>query len=444
LKVTTRFAPSLSGRLHIGHLVNVLYNYIWAKQNKGTFFLRLDGIKLTGERVSLQNYFLEDLIAFGITPDFVVKQSDRRELYRQKMVELLDRPDVYFCDCSAADITRRASEGSPVRIMSRDEKYPAPSAIVQIKVFNFNKQNVLNTVPGTSISANLSTTRDPIENVLNKDPSEYWQPYDVGYFGDETPIIRIAFEEKTWVQHVTIIYKDYPWREWKVMADKQEVARVIKPNKFCYHPVGGDFPYASDFEDSVSFAPVECEELLIIPIKYMRTVRREYCYDGFCRNRHIPYLDLDKPETVVRTIAHNLEIPDTVLWIYSVADLALTSAIDDQEFRVTHTFRGYDIEPFTLLEAEAGKLINYVPNNIMHGEILDSDYYKFSKFRNSVPAVEYLKCKTPDQILSYLANRAGLIPSDKVLSLKRLVEEAQFNPDQIQRHSLIREEDLLS
>lgn len=435
MKVVTRFAPTLSGRLHLGHLVNALYNYIFAKQHNGTFFLRLDGIKLTGQRISLQKYFVEDLEAFGLIPDFVVKQSDRRDLYKQRMKELLRRDDVYFCDCSAMDITKRASEGSDVKIMSRDEKYPAPSAVVQIRILDEKKQNVIHKA---KVSANLSTAHDPISHVLDSEPCRFWQPYDVGYFGTETPIIRILFEEKTFVQHVSIVFKDYPWRKWKVYADKREIACVSKQEKFCYHPAGGDFPYSPGFEDSVSFAPVECWEILIIPSKYMRTVRREYCYDGFCRNRNLK-LDLDKPETVVRTVSA-LHLPDTVLWIYSVADLALSSAIDDREFRVTHTFRGYDIEPFTLLEAEAGKLINYVPNNVMHGEILDQEYYKFSKFRESRPAVEFLKNRSAEEILTQLAYEAGLIESaGPVGSLGQLVKKAEFRPERLRRHVVINE-----
>lgn len=440
MKVTTRFAPTLSGRLHLGHLANVLYNYIYAKQNNGTFFLRLDGIKLTGSRVSLQNYFVEDLKALGIIPDFVVKQSDRRELYWHTMKGLLRRNDVYFCDCSAMDITRRASKGSDIRIMSRDEKYPAPSGVVKIEVLNENKQNLISGIEflhPAKISANLSTVHDPIENVLHSDLRKFWQPYDIGYFGTETPVIRIAFEEETFVQYVGVTFKSYPWQEWKILADKKEVARVVKTNKFCYHPTGGDFPYSMEYKDSVSFAPVECKEILIIPLKYMRTVRREYGYDGFCRNRNLN-LDLDTLETVVRTVASNLGIPDTVLWIYGVADLSLTSAIDDQEFRVTHCFRGYDIEPFTLLEKEAAKLINFVPNSIMHGEVLDQEHYKFSKFRESTSVIEYLKNTGVAQLLTYVAQRIGLIPVPPCArTLKQLVDEAEFDPEKIRKHVVI-------
>jgi glutamyl/glutaminyl-tRNA synthetase len=439
MHVTTRFAPTLSGRLHIGHLVNALYNYIYAKKNGGTFFLRLDGIKLTGERISLQNYFLEDLKAFGLTPDFVVKQSDRREIYKSKMIDLLRRDDVYFCDCSAAEITKRASEGSAVNIMSRDEKYPAPSDVVRIRVLDHHKHDVMG---AAHLSANLETKLGSIQHVLSERPEEYWRPYDVGYFGTETPIVRVAFGEPTYVQNVNITFKSYPWREWKVLADKKEVARVVKQVKYCYHPDGGDFPYASEFEDTFSFAPVRCMELLIMPIKYMRTVRREYCYDGFCRNRNLK-LDLDRPETVVRTVTDKLGIPDTVLWIKSVGDLAFTSAMDDQEYRVTHTFRGYDIEPFTLLEAEAGKLINYVPNNVLHGEVLDQEGYKYSKFRDSTPAVNYLEYLEPDKILTYLANKAGLIDVTKTLSLDQIVDRAVFDPARIWKHSIISEAEFL-
>jgi hypothetical protein len=117
--------------------------------------------------------------------------------------------------------------------------------------------------------------------------------------------------------------------------------------------------------------------------------------------------------------------------------------MDDQEYRVTHTFRGYDIEPFTLLEAEAGKLINYVPNNVLHGEVLDQEGYKYSKFRDSTPAVNYLEYLEPDKILTYLANKAGLIDVTKTLSLDQIVDRAVFDPARIWKHSIISEAEFL-
>ena len=41
-KIRTRFAPSPTGYMHVGNLRSALYEYLFAKQNKGVFFIRLE------------------------------------------------------------------------------------------------------------------------------------------------------------------------------------------------------------------------------------------------------------------------------------------------------------------------------------------------------------------------------------------------------------------
>ena len=42
MKITTRFAPSPTGYLHIGGVRTALFNYVFAKKNKGTFLVRIE------------------------------------------------------------------------------------------------------------------------------------------------------------------------------------------------------------------------------------------------------------------------------------------------------------------------------------------------------------------------------------------------------------------
>lgn len=422
MKTTTRAALTISGHLHLGGLYNALLNYIAAKKDNGTFLLRLDGIKLNNIRENYQKSLEEDLITFGLVPDQVIKQSDRRELYQSKMTELLKQEGVYFCDCKTDNINYRASMNSQMIELKRDEKYPPPSKIIQIKLLDEENKDL---VPLSIVSATVENGQDHIENITNSNSSLFWQPFNPGYFGTVNPVIVFDFPEPKWIQSVEITYKNYPWRAWSVHAKHNgrsiNIARVEKWHRFC-----AGSGYTSGFCDRVSFAPVLCDSLYVMPGRYMVDVRPEYVYDGYCRDRKLG-LDLDDRNTVVRGISDNPNILDTVFWIYQVADLSFTSAIDDQEFGVTHSIRGEDIRTFTLLEDQAARRIGYNPQNYIHGEILNPQMYKYSKFAESKPVREYLKEVDANSILSYLAYRTGLIPKLKKLSLCDIVKQSKID-----------------
>lgn len=431
-KTITRAAPTISGHAHLGTIYNSLLNYIVAKQDSGTFLLRLDGIKLSPVREAYQKSLEESLRKFGLIPDQIIKQSDRRKLYQSKMTELLKQDGVYFCDCKTFDISCRASMGSPVKILQRDEKYPPPSKIVQIKLLDKGNKDLVSL---STVFATVENDQDYIENITNSNSKLFWQPFNPGYFGSVKPVVMFKFPKALWIQSVEITYKDYPWRAWSIYdgykGKNKNIAKIERPSSFCYDP-----DHLSGFCDRISFAPVLCDSLYITPEKYMIDVRPEYVYDGYCRNRNLN-LDLDSRGTVVRGVSDNPL--DTVFWIYQVADLSFTSAIDDQEFGITHSIRGEDIRSFTFLEAQAARRIGYKPQNYIHGEILNTQMYKYSKFAESPAAREYLKEVDADAILSYLAYRAGLIPELKQLTLKEIVKQSKIDWSELQNNIIIDE-----
>jgi len=94
---TTRFAPSPTGWLHIGNLRAALFNYAIARQQGGTFILRIDDTD--GER-SKDEYIAgvkEDLSWLGFTWDRVEHQSARMENYLVAKQKLIDMGRLYEC-----------------------------------------------------------------------------------------------------------------------------------------------------------------------------------------------------------------------------------------------------------------------------------------------------------------------------------------------------------
>jgi glutamyl-tRNA synthetase len=86
--VVTRFAPSPTGRLHVGNIRAALHNWLWARKNDGRFLLRLDDT----DRERSQEVFAEairaDMAWLGLEPDAHYRQSDRFGLYEAALARL--------------------------------------------------------------------------------------------------------------------------------------------------------------------------------------------------------------------------------------------------------------------------------------------------------------------------------------------------------------------
>lgn len=102
--VVTRFAPSPSGRLHVGNIRTALHNWMWARANGGRFLLRLDDTD--AERSTEENAVAirEDLAWLGLSPDSEARQSDRFALYERRFEELRAQRRVYPCYETAEEL----------------------------------------------------------------------------------------------------------------------------------------------------------------------------------------------------------------------------------------------------------------------------------------------------------------------------------------------------
>ena len=69
MKITTRFAPSPTGALHIGGLRTALFNYLYAKKHNGSFILRIEDTDQNRKVDAAEDYILNSLKWLGIEPD---------------------------------------------------------------------------------------------------------------------------------------------------------------------------------------------------------------------------------------------------------------------------------------------------------------------------------------------------------------------------------------
>ncbi|MBB4838261.1 glutamyl-Q tRNA(Asp) synthetase [Sphingomonas kyeonggiensis] len=103
--VHTRFAPSPTGRLHLGHAWSALQAHDFARANGGAFTLRIEDIDGTRSRPEHVEAILRDLEWLGLGWDGEVTfQSRRLALYEAALDDLRARGLLYPCFCTRADI----------------------------------------------------------------------------------------------------------------------------------------------------------------------------------------------------------------------------------------------------------------------------------------------------------------------------------------------------
>ena len=110
--VLTRFAPSPTGYLHLGHVVNAIYVWGLAGALEGRVLLRIEDHDRIRSRADFEAALLEDLDWLGFVPDEgrhpVLRQSDHDAAFRDALDRLRATHHVYACECSRKDIRLRA------------------------------------------------------------------------------------------------------------------------------------------------------------------------------------------------------------------------------------------------------------------------------------------------------------------------------------------------
>jgi nondiscriminating glutamyl-tRNA synthetase len=100
----TRFAPSPTGYLHVGGARTALFNFLYSKHEKGTFVLRIEDTDIERSTIESENQLIDAMTWLGLDWDEGPKmegdfgpyrQSERKEIYREKATELIDSGKAY-------------------------------------------------------------------------------------------------------------------------------------------------------------------------------------------------------------------------------------------------------------------------------------------------------------------------------------------------------------
>lgn len=105
--VKVRFAPSPTGRIHIGNARTALLNWLYAKKRGGQFVLRFDDTDIARSTREFADGIARDLEWLGIKPDQVARQSDRFDRYAEAVDSLRKAGKLYPCYETAEELEYR-------------------------------------------------------------------------------------------------------------------------------------------------------------------------------------------------------------------------------------------------------------------------------------------------------------------------------------------------
>ena len=127
-KVRVRFAPSPTGGLHLGGVRTVLYNYLFAKQLKGDFILRIEDTDQARFVAGAEDYIYDTLQWCGLMPDesplqggpyAPYRQSERKEIYPVYAQKLVDAGQAYYAFDTPEEL-------ETMRAVHRSSSNPSP------------------------------------------------------------------------------------------------------------------------------------------------------------------------------------------------------------------------------------------------------------------------------------------------------------------------------
>jgi glutamyl-tRNA synthetase len=113
MPVVTRFAPSPTGRLHVGNIRTALHNWLWARKNDGRFILRLDDTDVARSSEAFAQAIRDDLAWLGLAPDEEGRQSARFGAYEAALARLAAAGRAYpaYESAQELDLKRKVQLG---------------------------------------------------------------------------------------------------------------------------------------------------------------------------------------------------------------------------------------------------------------------------------------------------------------------------------------------
>ncbi len=229
-----RFAPSPTGRLHIGGARTALYDYLLARQTKGEFVLRIEDTDRKRFVPGAEEEIFQALSWLGMEwnegpdiggPHAPYRQSERRHIYLEHAEKLVSSEHAYYCFCTPERLAtvrkeQQAKKEAPrydglCRRLSSDEahdrKQDGESYVVRFKTPREGKTIGVDVIRG-EITVDNATLDDYI--ILKSDglPTYHLAALVDDHLMEITHVLRTSEWLPTFPLHV-LIYEAYGWEQ---------------------------------------------------------------------------------------------------------------------------------------------------------------------------------------------------------------------------------------
>ncbi len=217
--IRVRIAPSPTGAAHIGTARTALFNYLFAKQNKGKFILRIEDTDKERSEQRWTDEIIEELKWLGIAwdegPDVngnfgPYKQSQRLEIYQQYLNKLFAEGKAYYCFCTEDELEAKRQEQ-----MSRGlaPKYDGKCAHLSKEVI---EKNLAEKKPSI-IRFRVENKKVKFHDLIRQDVE-----FDAGLLGD----IVIAKNLDTPLFHFAVVVDDFEMQISHIIRGEEHLSNT--------------------------------------------------------------------------------------------------------------------------------------------------------------------------------------------------------------------------
>jgi len=220
-KVRVRIAPSPTGPLHIGTARSALFNYLFAKKNKGSFILRIEDTDLKRSDLRWIQDIMEELKWLGLDwqegPDIdgkygPYKQSQRLDIYEKYIKILLDENKAYYCFCSEEELEAISQEQMARGVSPRyNGKCANLSKEEAKKLLDKNKPSVIRFKIENKKINFIDLIRGKVE-------------FNTGLLGD----VIIAKNSKTPLYNFAVVIDDYEMQISHIIRGEDHISNTPK------------------------------------------------------------------------------------------------------------------------------------------------------------------------------------------------------------------------
>ena len=212
MEVRTRFAPSPTGYLHVGGLRTALYNYIYARQNNGTFILRIEDTDQNRLVKNATEKLINSIQAFDLNFDEgpmlnecygPYKQSQRLDIYKSYYLELIKNNKAYVCIVDKNELIPEYDFNLALNLIEKNK------FVVKLKIPKERVMSTYDQIRG-KIDFDLNLIEDPIIIKSDGYPTYHFANVIDDYLMKITHVIRGEEWLPSLPKHI-LLYEYFGW-----------------------------------------------------------------------------------------------------------------------------------------------------------------------------------------------------------------------------------------